>query len=224
MPESKARRRSHRVGAFGEIGNDQGGGAHVGHLISQAGREKGGYHARHVAADGAEVGVAMGSRGRRALAHDDDAVGQREHLVESALISSTAAPRLRASMMRDRISATAAKSRPKQGCWRPAAPPRRAARVPARRAGRCRRQAGDGRVGPGARMPYSAISARAFLRNARPLTSARPSAKGLRSNRRKPMFSATDMAPTQALRSGSSGRQRTRWRACRRGSRGSGCR
>ena len=41
------------------------------------------------------------------------------------------------------------------------------------------------------------------------LTSAPAQRNGGRSKRRKPMFSATDIVPTQALRSGSSGRQRT---------------
>ena len=66
-----------------------------------------------------------------------------------------------------------------------------------------------GASGPGVRIPYSTMSDEAFLRSARPLTSAFQKVNGWRSNNRNPMFSATDMPPTQALRSGSSGRQRT---------------
>ena len=63
-------------------------------------------------------------------------------------------------------------------------------------------------------MPYSLIIALRVLAHVAPrATSARAHANGGRSKRRNAMFSATDISGTQALRSGSSGRQRTMLRA-----------
>jgi hypothetical protein len=67
----------------------------------------------------ADLGQARGARGgladQTAVEDHHDAVGELQQFVESALTSSTTAPRLRTAMISAWICAIAAKSRPKQG-------------------------------------------------------------------------------------------------------------
>ena len=122
-------------------------------------------------------------------------------------------------MICERISATAAKSRPKQGL----AAISTLTSSASSRASTARwtlppESVPIGASGPGVLTLVAARSARAAApRMARAFSHQPPRAKGGWSKLRNARFSATLMRATQALRSGSSGSRQRRWRGSRRG-------